>query len=108
MGSWHGGRTGDGPGSEKMAAMEMACLNRGMVGGSRVPWTGPQRTRRGRINTDVQHILLLPTGLAVGLGQEVACPTAYADSPQKTGPPLLRWGFGKLGGRPESNLANMY
>ena len=32
MGFWHGEWSGDGPGGEKMAAIEMACLNRGIVG----------------------------------------------------------------------------
>ena len=52
-------------------------------------------------NAAIRHILLLPTGLADGLGQEVACPTALthqADSPQKLGPPLLRLDIGELGG----------
>ena len=53
MGLRYGGRLGDGPGGEKMAATEMACLNRGMVSGRRGPRTGPPRMRRKRINTDV-------------------------------------------------------
>ena len=36
-----------------------------------------QRMRFGRTRSDVRHILLLPTGLAGGLGREVLCPTAY-------------------------------
>jgi hypothetical protein len=90
MGLRHGGRLGDGPEGKKMTAIEMACLNPGMVCGRGGPRTGPHRMRRGRINTEVCHILLLPAGLADGLGREVACPTAFtknADSPPKIGSP---------------------
>src|SRR5665811_2610508 len=99
MGSWHGGRPGDGPRREKVAAIEMACLNQGMVRCRRAPWTGPQRMRRGCTNTDVCHILLLPAGLADGLGREVACPTALtknADSPPKIGSPVSPFGFRRI------------
>jgi hypothetical protein len=53
MGLRHGGRLGDGPRGEKMTAIEMVCLNRGMVSGRKGPWTGPQRMRRKRTDTDV-------------------------------------------------------
>ncbi len=43
--------------------------------------------RLGRNKAVIGHILLLPAGLAAGLGQEVSCPTAYADSPRKIGSP---------------------
>lgn len=33
--------------------------------------------RFGRINANVHYILLLPAGLAGGLGREVLCPTAW-------------------------------
>jgi hypothetical protein len=36
----------------------------------------PDRMRFGRTKSDVRHILLLPAGLAGGLGREVLCPTA--------------------------------
>ena len=35
-----------------------------------------QKMRFGRTKSDVRHILLLPAGLAGGLGREVLCPTA--------------------------------
>ena len=82
-----------------MTPVEMAGLNRGMVCGRQRPWTGPDGRRCGPINADVCHILLLPAGLAGGLGREVACPTALtknADSPQKLGSPASPFGFRRI------------
>jgi hypothetical protein len=78
-----------------MIAIEMAGLNRGMVSCRRAI----QQIRRGRINREVCHILLLPAGLADGLGREVACPTALtknADSPRKIGSPASPLGFRRI------------
>lgn len=55
--------------------------------------------RRGRIGEDVHHILLLPTGLADGLGQEVSMPYRFNKRirPGRRVPPLLRLGAEGLG-----------
>jgi len=76
-----------------MTARQMGHLNLGMGGRLRAAVKGIKRMRPGRTNEPVQPILLLPTGLAGGLGQEVACPTAYADSPQKHGSPASPVGY---------------
>ncbi len=49
---------------------------------------------RGRTGEDVHHILLLPTGLADGLGQEVSLPYRFTKRirPGRRVPPLLRFG----------------
>jgi hypothetical protein len=61
---------------------------------------GAYPDKSGHTTSDVQHILLLPTGLAEGLGQEVSCPTAcWRIRPKKLGPPLLRQ-------LPENSAAN--
>jgi hypothetical protein len=106
MGFRPGARPGGGPMSETMAGAGMAGFNRGMIEGGQGPGTGPPHPRRGRSNSEVCHILLLPTGLADGLGREVACPTALTQLPQmrirptNVGPPFLRLGFGEFGGWP--------
>jgi hypothetical protein len=64
------------------------------------------RIRLGRTYTDVHDILLLPAGLAGGLGREVLLPYRIldADSPQKLGSPASPMGIGELGGQPDSWL----
>ncbi len=57
---------------EKMTVRNTAGLKRGVAFSRKAP----QRVRLERTNSDVQHNLLLPAGLADGLGLEVACPTA--------------------------------
>ncbi len=66
----------------------------------------PKRMRLKRTGSDVRHILLLPAGLAGGLGREVLLPYRIymRIRPKDLGPPLLRWGIGKLGGQPDDWL----
>jgi hypothetical protein len=59
-----------------------------------------KRMRLGRTNADVHYILLLPAGLAGGLGREVLCPTAYlcGFAPKTRVPRFSDLGIGELGG----------
>jgi hypothetical protein len=67
-------------------------------------WMGalvpPQKMRGGRTKSDVRHILLLPAGLAGGLGREVICPTASrcGFAPKTRVPRFSDLGIGELGG----------
>ena len=63
--------------------------------------------RRGRTGEDVHHILLLPTGLADGLGQEVSLPYRFNKRirPGRRVPPLLRLGAEGLGVQLKTNLS---
>ena len=63
--------------------------------------------RRGRTGEDVHHFLLLPTGLADGLGQEVSLPYRFSKRirPGRRVPPLLRLGAEGLGVQLKTNLS---
>ena len=71
MGNQAGGRGVAGTYEEKPGARQVESWDRRTGSRERAHGGGPKQAGRGRAANEVRHILLLPAGLADGLGQEV-------------------------------------